>query len=431
LQAERARLVAAASRARDGAIAGKASPPAAPDVPLPTQPAGSWRDLLADPAHRQRALHPYLGFVYDPAINGAAERRWDAFPEISPEGFYVVPGQGTAANGPATTVGVFGGSMAMLVALEGRDALVRELAASRALGGRRIVIRCYALGGYKQPQQLLALAYLLSLGERPDLVINLDGVNEVALPYMENRHRGVFPYFPRSWDALVQGASNPAALEQAGLVAYLRSRRVRLARSFSALALRRSSSANLLWRALDRRLELQIARANLALAQLPAGAPSFAATGPRQNYATEEKLFADLARHWRTSSLLMSRLAAGHGIGYYHFLQPNQFDPGAKPIGRAEAAVAADPASPFREPVLQGYPLLARAGEELRRAGVKFQDLRPIFSRLEKPLYIDTCCHVNREGNALLGAAIGRAIRQDLDALPRPAGAPSVTGSSR
>jgi hypothetical protein len=384
----------------------------------------TWQNLLDDPAHARRVLHPYLGYVYDPAFNGSESRRQSGFPRISGEGFYVVPDAGTAGTEPGFTAAVFGGSMAMLMALEGREALVGELEASSALRGRKVVVRCYALGGYKQPQQLLTLAYLLSLGEQPDVVINLDGLNELALPYAENRPRGVFPLFPRSWDALVQEASNPAALEEAGKVAYLRIRRIRLAELFSTPTLRHSSAGNLLWRSLDGQLKRRIAGGNLALARIPSGAHGFAATGPQRDYATEDEFFADLARAWQRSSLLMHRLAADNHIRYYHFLQPNQFDPGAKPIGRAEAERAVDPASPFREPVRRGYPLLSEAGGELRRDGVRFFDLRPIFARIATPLYVDQCCHVSREGSAILGAAIGRAVREDLDASSGPAGGP-------
>ena len=37
-----------------------------------------------------------------------------------------------------------------------------------------------ALFGYKQPQQLTTLAYLMSIGGQFDLVLNIDGFNEVA-----------------------------------------------------------------------------------------------------------------------------------------------------------------------------------------------------------------------------------------------------------
>lgn len=416
LNAERARLIAqAGERAHRAATAGAAGTGRLPSAAGQPNRVGAWQNLLDDPAHAQRALHPYLGYVYDPALDGLASRRLAGFPDISNEGFYEVPASaGVESAGPTFTVAVFGGSMATLLALDGRDALLGELRGIGAARGKTLLLRCYALGGYKQPQQLIALAYLLSLGERPDLVINLDGLNELALPYAENRPRGVFPYYPRSWDSLAQATVNPAALERAGLVSYLRGRRARLAGVFSGPVLRYWATGNLVWRSLDRRLQRRIGEANVALTRLPSGPSSFAATGPRRTYASDAELFADLARSWQTASLLMSRLAAANGILYFHFLQPNQFDPGAKPIGSAEAARALDPGSPFGEPVRQGYPLLSRAGEELRRSDVRFFDLRTVFARVEAPLYIDKCCHVSREGSALLAQAIGRAIRDDV-----------------
>jgi len=43
----------------------------------------------------------------------------------------------------------------------------------------------------------MRLNYLLALGARFDLFINLDGFNEVALPPAENIPKGVFLFFPR------------------------------------------------------------------------------------------------------------------------------------------------------------------------------------------------------------------------------------------
>jgi hypothetical protein len=42
------------------------------------------------------------------------------------------------------------------------------------------------IGGYKQPQQLMALNWFMALGGEFDIVINLDGFNDVALPALEN-----------------------------------------------------------------------------------------------------------------------------------------------------------------------------------------------------------------------------------------------------
>src|SRR4030095_13628597 len=45
---------------------------------------------------------------------------------------------------------------------------------------------CRSHEGYKQPQQLLVLSYFLSIGQTFDLVLNIDGFNEVALGSLNN-----------------------------------------------------------------------------------------------------------------------------------------------------------------------------------------------------------------------------------------------------
>ena len=408
LQGRRLRLQAQAAEEET-----PAAPHAVPPAPIPAgEGPPSAVDLLADPAHLRRALHPYLGFVYDPAVNASPRRRAAGYPPISPHGFYARPG---AAPGPGQVdVALFGGSMAMLAALEGGAALESVLAAAPAFAGRPVAVRCYALGGYKQPQQLAALAYLLALGEDVDFAVNLDGLNEVSLARAENVPKGVFPFYPRSWDALVQAAVNPAALRQAGLVAHLQQERARRAAAFSGPLARRLSTANLLWLSLDRRLERRLAAEQAELARLPLAPRGFAAQGPPWTAAGDDALFPELAAHWARSSRLMAGLAAARGVRYYHFLQPNQYDPGAKPMGFAETAAAVDAATPFAEPVRRAYPLLSRAGEELRRAGVSFVDLRRVFAGHPEPLYIDKCCHVSRRGSEILMRAIGQAIAADL-----------------
>ena len=49
------------------------------------------------------------------------------------------------------------------------------------LSGRKIDIVRLALPGQKQPQQLMTLAWVQSLGAEFDIVVNLDGYNEAVL----------------------------------------------------------------------------------------------------------------------------------------------------------------------------------------------------------------------------------------------------------
>lgn len=391
LAAERERVVASEGRALA-------------EGPVPS------RRPLPDPGVSEEVLHPFLGYVVDPEINERPERVAGGALRVGQLGFWQVPAPGGARRGGEVRVGVFGGSVAMLFAFEGREALVRALAEVPAFRGRRIVVRCFALGGYKQPQQHMALAWLLLLGERLDVVVNLDGFNEVALPWADNVPRHVFPLYPRNWDLLTRTLDDREEQRRAGLVAYLEGERADLARAFSRPPLAASPLANLVWRWRDRRLERAIGAAQRHLA---AGGPRgrrFGVRGPRRAYASDEALFADLARSWRDASLQMHLLATANGVPYFHFLQPNQYLPGAKPMGRGERERAIDPGHVYREAVERGYPLLRREGEELVRRGVAFADLTQVFAGVEEPLYIDRCCHVDRRGSEILGERIGRVI---------------------
>lgn len=88
------------------------------------------------------------------------------------------------------------GSFAAQTGFYGGAQLTTELAKA---SGREIRLVDLGMGGYKQPQQLMTLVYLTSLGAEFDLVINIDGFNEVALPPTELVPRGVFPLYPRDW----------------------------------------------------------------------------------------------------------------------------------------------------------------------------------------------------------------------------------------
>jgi len=147
---------------------------------------------------RGEVIHPYVGFVWK-ADRNAAPLAADALPDLAELGF-PFGGPLVRSREPDTLVlAVFGGSAAaMFTGEKGPERLFAGLERAPGLAGKRLVLLSAAQGGYKQPQQLLALAYLLSLGVQIDVLVLLDGFNEVALAPVENTPRGVFPFFPRS-----------------------------------------------------------------------------------------------------------------------------------------------------------------------------------------------------------------------------------------
>jgi hypothetical protein len=360
-----------------------------------------------EPIREERILHPYLGYVMDPRITrpGIAQAGLDA---LSVElGFPRNREPVLQAADPARAViGIFGGSVADILSIFGADALRLALARAPALRGREIVLLSLAAPGYKQPQALMGLNYVLVLGGHFDAVVNLDGVNDLALPESELSPLGVAPFYPRGW--YTRTADLTPSLQLA-LVSATRaeSLRRRSAYLFSRAPLRWSHTAGLVWRLGDRLLAARLAESESVLLTRPSG-HSPQAQGPR--LARDSDVQSRAVSVWEKSSLQMARLCQGLGIPYFHFLQPNQYVPGEKPMGEAERRLAIREDSPVRGPIEHGYARLREAGAALAAEGVAFSDLSGVFRDVADPVYVDDCCHLNERGNRLLAEAIGRIM---------------------
>ncbi|HXI01626.1 MAG TPA: hypothetical protein VNI57_00480, partial [Candidatus Saccharimonadales bacterium] len=309
-------------------------------------------------------------------------------------------------------VGIFGGSFAEGLWREGREALIEELRRWKPWADRGIVVEPVALGGYKQPQQLMSLAWFLSIGARFDAVVNLDGFNEVALAPAENAGE-VYPFYPRGWPARVSNFIDPRRLSLVARMDALEKRQKSLARVFSRFPLSWSMTANLVWRSLQVRVSAGRAALSQELERYAAsrkGKLGYLASGPPARYPDDHAMYEALAATWARSSREMHDLAAARGILYLHDLQPNQYVEGSKPMSRREREAAWQEDHPYRKGVVEGYPLLAANGEELRREGIEFHDLTGIFRDHPEPLYVDSCCHVSREGYEIVAREIGREL---------------------
>ena len=195
-----------------------------------------------------------------------------------------------------------------------------------------------------------------------------------------------------------------------GEASYLRSLRGERAAMFSAKPFSYSVLWNILWRYQDRRLAARIAEIERAYLARAGAERTYQRNGPHQDFAGMDDLFAQLASLWERSSLAMHHLCEAKGIAYYHFLQPNQYVRGSKPMSARERAAALADHSPYRTAVEKGYPYLERAGEALRAAGVRFFDMTGAFEGVEETLYTDKCCHFNERGAELLAVEMAKRI---------------------
>jgi len=348
-------------------------------------------DPVRPAAQEPEVIHPYLGYVKNPEVRAPKGRQPNAFGFLGAEPPIFKRREGRVI------VAFLGGSFAQSLALRGRSEFARALERDKRFADVDVVIVPLALAGYKQPQQLMTVAYLLSLGAQFDIIINVDGFNEVALHEAENANHGVFPAFPRNWFARVSALPDPQLRALVGEVAYVRMKQMRWAARFPYV-LRYCITANLIWRIEDRRLSASIATLETALQRHGAPSPGYVATGPRLPTDDASTVYPTLVSIWKESSLQLGRLAQANGALYFHFLQPNQYVQGSKPMGSAERRRSYDPSQPYRRGVERGYPLLREAGAELERDGVEFSDLTMLFANNAAPIYIDTCCHMNDDG---------------------------------
>jgi len=362
---------------------------------------------------RDDVLHPFVGFVRNPEIRANLMNRRRVDSRINAWGFFGPPPLGEESS-QTIRVAILGGSFATELFLYARDALREALRRDPAFAGREIEIVCLALGGMKQPQQLLVLDYLLALGARFGAAVNVDGFNEVVLPLTDNYPFGVALHYPRSWPVYASKGLDVSGQVLLGEIAALRQRRAQRAAGLAGSLLHRSGLALLTWSVLDRRDQARLAAVEQELRAYFAGegrSRGLQESGPPESFADEDAARRGAVVLWQEASLQLARTCAANGITYLHVLQPNQYYPGGRtftPWEREHAITA--PGNAYRRHAEAGYPLLVAAGRELAEEGVAFEDATRIFDDEPRTVYRDDCCHLNDYGYARLALAIAAAL---------------------
>ena len=316
-------------------------------------------------------------------------------------------------------IGLLGGSVAQEIQPFLQRALNRWFVANN--GPRQPIVLDLTAGALKQPQQTMIVANTLLLGGEFDLMVNLDGFNEMADSGGQNPRNGLFPFFPVQWHQWVIPATE--RLLRAGQIGILRREQARLAAIGESSPLRRSAAFGLANRWRQERNAAEIVRRNHELAALKS-AYSLEKYGPG-GWPEPGELLPAAARIWYRSSVTLSRLAEVAGADYYHFLQPNQYAPGSKPLSPEERAIAYKPDGRYDPFIAQGYPRLRQFSRDLPSQGVNYFDLTGIFADRRETLYRDKCCHLNNRGYELLAAEMVERLEPALRRrAARPAGEP-------
>lgn len=326
--------------------------------------------------------HPYLGFKNPHSMKDLETIQANNKP---PEEFWI---------------GVFGGSVAegFVVDPGVRSLFESQLKDLPSVAGRKIRVLQLANGGYKQPQQ--TILYTL-YGEKLDLVINLEGVNETS-DFMLGHH---FPLdFPMTafryqyHESLGQFeifiSKMLVTLVHHAYYGFVGNNRLHSSPLATLAALATIQVGAVLHPIVEVRFQDLYRRKFL----------------PNTKFGSNETL-EKLLDIWERGMRTQALLSVQRQVPMFAFVQPNQYLEGSKPFSEWELANAVSPDRRFRR---RAYSRIVGWAHDLSQAGLPIYDLTQVFSDTKETVYTDFCCHLNQLGNQLVAEEIVRVIKNKL-----------------
>lgn len=356
------------------------------------------------PIARQR-LHPYLGFAGPYSIETEGWRFNNlGFPQAAP---FNVPFEPSPRD---LVVVVFGGSVASNLVSPWQGGLSLSAALQEQMPDRNIIVYSMAQGSGKQPQQLIALAMLLALGQHVDVIVNLDGFNEFALGYNNARYL-THPIFPSL--AILWGIGK--GLEPEGsnsdfhrIAADLIEARSAIRDGEDAANGSRSGAAYIFHKLKVSSALRTRARAEQAYSMGPMKRNSpeellgiQTMMGINLPYANQASPWEDIFQIWLRSSDAMAALSKAAGAKFLHIIQPNQyFSKKRFSPDEARVALSQPEGDPMRLGAERGYPMIAERADLLQARGIV--SAIDLFDGEPGAMYVDNCCHYTRSGETTL-----------------------------
>ncbi len=365
-------------------------------------------------------IHPYFGYINKVGMEHDPKSTWATIDAArrtaNNHGFFSeVDYPFSKSHDNQFIIGVFGGSVAEQFALIAHDTFIEELKRDPFFATKEIIVLNFAKAGYKQPQQLLILSYFLSVGQHMDMVINIDGFNEVALGY-RNFQAGIDPSMPhRGYFSDLAALTDQAALTPEKLETLAKINRYQTQLNWLANRHQRARTAStnfVLKQLFDYHLN-NYYRELGTYSDLTAQASdtSLLFVKPDNSAMEATRQFEQMAQNWADSSIMMADILRGWGIPYVHILQPNQYY-SAKQLTAEELEIAILQDHPrfYDSSATQGYPLLLQKVDTLKQHSIYFFDATSIFDNVRETIYRDNCCHYNLLGNNMLAQFAARSI---------------------
>jgi hypothetical protein len=350
-----------------------------------------------DNPHAAPILHPYLGFEIIDANQQIDDLLRYTHNDPDPNRLDVL---------------IVGGSVSDMFGQEayGAGPLRALLAADPRVGKRPINFLQFGRGGFKQPQQLNNVIYLMNLGFKPKIIVNIDGFNEVALGN-NNASKGTHPVYPSvdHWAHLAKwGGVDRNSLD---IVVALRENQRAIER-LTSFALDHGFCASAALSTLTV-LRLQKLRSEcvrefeLYTTQIDDPEQRTVVRGPKFEGDTKTAVAA-CTRSWSESSRILADICRARSILYLHVLQPTLHDVGSKKLTQTEIDQGGANQT-WIDGVHIGYPLMRKLGAVLAKQGVDFVDATQIFADETGDIYFD-CCHFGPQGNQILAKKVATEL---------------------
>ena len=245
-----------------------------------------------------------------------------------------------------------------------------------------------AIDGGKQPQQLFKLYYLDLIGLKFDIIINLDGFNELALTLSENYAINDHLIYPRNYSRLISTFNS----------------------SFNCVSDINIKANRFSYIPLIEFYDLYKIR-NCHFSLEGANKNSSTRFSEITNYTKKSFDIAlkNSIKIWNISSDKINDFSLKNNTTYLHILQPNFYLKNSKKLTSEELK-------------LLNYPkygdIISKHYETLNLNNLKAQkklDLRYIFEQNKKDLYRDYCCHLNNLGMHLISLEIIKSFDYEFN----------------
>ena len=373
-----------------------------------------------EPEASWRHLHPYFGYTGPYSVPGG--------PMVNPTnnlGFIdsqrrVVPFKPDPKD---FVIFVFGGSIATRLVNNSMRGTPLEQALQKLpqLKGRNVVLYNMSQGPAKQPQQLMALAFLIALGQHIDLVLNLDGTLEFVSG-ISNLESGIDPIFPPAEIMLAIGnelappdASSADYYELAYGVSHARaeSKRYRLLLDSSTSGI--GYVKNRFFKAFyDQSLARKLSVYSQTAGKAAGGQGVRKRLGLDMTITTSrERVVEDIFDTWVRCSDLMKVMATSAGATYLSIVLPSPHG-SRKVLTESEKAVLFMPeANHIRQSSSAGHAMIESRGEMLKSRGMILAT--DIFDKVTDDIYIDSTGHLGKLGETMLADFVADQVGLRLE----------------